>query len=306
MDEKFLYLYIGYPKSASSYLSKNIKNIFCEINHIDVNYNHYEYNLINKIFNYTDKEFLKNYDNLELNLDKILTAHKNYLHWEGVLNLLLDYKKKIIFIKRVKKICIKKNIKLRVIISFRNHIDLIISFYKENYIRLILKNLKYLRFVNFFNVLFVNNNYKKNLNYKKLILDLISVLGKKNLKIILFKDITDNPNFFKYLAIFFKIKKYNANKILNYKINSSDNFDEIKIKIFSNFFLYFKNKKRFSFKTIINFFELIIKYFFLAKYLSNKNFKKEINLSKKNQFFLDSSEIFVQKYIDNISTKYTL
>ena len=30
--------------TASSYLSKNIKNTFNEINHIDVNYNHHEYN----------------------------------------------------------------------------------------------------------------------------------------------------------------------------------------------------------------------------------------------------------------------
>ena len=296
MDEKFLYLYIGYPKSASSYLSKNIKNTFNEINHIDVNYNHHEYNLLSKIFNYTNIEFLKNYKKLEFNFDKILTAQKNYLHWEGILNLLLDYKKKIIFIKRIKKICIKKNIKLKVIISFRNHIDLIISFYKENYIRLILKNIRYLKFCNFFDVLFVNKNYRKNLDYKKLILDLITVLGKKNLKVILFEDLTNNQNFFKHLSIFFNIKKYDTKKILNYKINSSENSNEIKIKIFSNLRLYLKNKKKFSFKTITNFFELLIKYFFLTKYLSKKNFLNEINLSKKDKSFLEINKKFIQKY----------
>jgi hypothetical protein len=298
MDKKFLYLYIGYPKSASSYLSKNVKNIFSEIKHIDVNYNHYEYKLLYKIFNSTSSEFLRDYKKLENDFDKILLAHKTYLHWEGVLNLLLDYKKKILFIKRIKKICIKKNIKLKVIVSFRNHIDLIISFYKENYTRLILKNLRYLSFVNFFNVLFINNNYKKNLDYKKLILDLIKVLGKKNLKIVLFEDFTNNPNFFKSLAFFFKVKSYKINKISNFKINSSTNHNELKIKILSNFQLYIKNKKKFSFKTIINFFELIIKFFFLTKYLSNKNFQKEINMSKKNKFFLDANKNFVQKYRD--------
>jgi hypothetical protein len=296
MDKKFLYLYIGYPKSASSYLSKNVKNIFNEINHIDVNYNPYEYNLLNKIFNSADKEFLKDYNKLESNLDKILTAHKNYLHWEGALNLLLDYKKKIIFIKRIKKICIRKNIRLKVIVSFRNHIDLIISFYKENYLKLIFKNLRYLSFINFFNTFFINDDYKKNLDYKRLILDLIKVLGKQNLKIVLFEDLTSNPNFFKSLAHFFKMKKYKINKISNHKINSSTNTNKIKIKILSNFQLYLKNKKKFSFKTIINFIELTIKLFFLTKYLSNKNFQKEIIISKKNKLFFDTIEKFVKKY----------
>lgn len=296
MYKKFLYLYIGYPKSASSYLSKNVKNIFSEINHIDVNYNRVEFNLLYKLFNSNSSDFSRDYKKLETNLDKILTAHKTYLHWEGVLNLLLDYKKKIRFIKRIKKICIKKNIKLKVIISFRNHIDLIISFYKENYARLILKNLRYLSFVNFFNVLFVNNNYKKNLNYKKLILDLIKVLGKKNLKIILFEDLTNNPNFFKNLAYFFKIKNYKIGKISNQRINSTTDQNNLKIKILSNFKLYLKNKKKFSIKTIINFFELIIKFIFLAKYLSNKNFQKEIRISKKNKFFINANKNFIQKY----------
>ena len=64
----------------------------------------------------------------------------------------------------------------------------------------------------------------------------------------------------------------------------------------SNFQLYLKNKKKFSFKTIINFIELTIKLFFLTKYLSNKNFQKEIIISKKNKLFFDTIEKFVKKY----------
>ena len=47
------------------FLSKNVKNIFSEIKHIDVNYNHYEYKLLYKIFNSTSSEFLRDYKKLE-------------------------------------------------------------------------------------------------------------------------------------------------------------------------------------------------------------------------------------------------
>jgi hypothetical protein len=287
--KKKLILHVGYPKAASSYLIQNVINIAGASNNcINVNYNYELLKCFDFIRDSKNNEFNQKFEKITKTLAKYLLNDINFFGYERALHITAEINKKKIFFKRLKKISNFLNLDIKLVIILRNKLEMIISSYKEDYFRIILRNIEYFSFEKFLKSIInkKNRTILENIDYKNNINEISKIFSRQKIFIGKFESLIKNKkNFFKSLMKFCLIKKYNLDLLKNEKINNSLNkkfFSLIKLRIFDYFFF----KKIITLSTLFNCIEIFLRIIFFQSYLNkltkiNQNFsKKLVNLLK--------------------------
>lgn len=241
-------------------------------------------------------------------IQKNLKSKINFFCYERVLNINIPWNKKIIFLKRLKNIFLYLDYDFKISIFIRNQSDIIISTYKEAFLRIIFKNFEYFLFRNYISSLRYepDKTLINNLNYYKNLKKISKIINRKNIYLGLFEELAINKRsqFIKILK-FCEIKTFNLNLLSKNKYNDSNDKKFLKL-IKKRLFEYLMNKKKLSLKTFINFIEILIKMLFFQKILnkltkldsiqikhlfkvSNKNLKKNFQIKTQlfNKYYLE-------------------
>lgn len=269
--KKILILHFGYPKAASTYIIESMIKISIESNCININNHGNLLECFQKILNFNSKEFNKDFNNIKNILKKNLTNHINFFGYERALNITRNPNLKIIFLKRLKKILKDLRVNLKLVIFKRDKLEMIQSHYKEDYFRLILKNIENYSFNNYIDSILKGKqrNLVENLNYNSNIVEIFKIIDKKNIFIDNSRSLKKNKKkVFKSLLNFCNIKKFDINELPAQNLNDSSNkryFSLIKLRILDYLFL----KKKFSLLTIFNMGEIFLKLIFFQNYLNH-------------------------------------
>lgn len=299
-----LYLQIGFPRSATTYIQKNYFSKNKEIHHIarKLNYGIQDENFfdfLNKIIRYSDKEFNENKKSLLVQFKKIKFSKNkiNLISEEGILcERYWNNNDVYRTLNRIIIILNKLKIDHRYIIIIRNQLDCLQSVYRYFFSGYFKKNFRNLN--NFLNI--KNSKSRKILssfNYYKL----FKFLKKKNKKVIflLFEDLIKNENIivnklYKFLRLKKKLsinsKNINSNKNIFYKYSSFYN------NFFYKFFYLFDYKK---YSKLFFLFSRLKDDFFVLYFLKfSKNQKKKIfKIFLAENYKLSKSIKLNQKYL---------
>ena len=258
MNKKAFYLHLGYPKTATSFIRKqvSISNRYHYLKKSKKNNFFFKdvFNLL--LYEKKDELFLKKLEELNINkkFDKVLEIYSSKDLFYSEVNFLI-YNKKVNITKRIERLKLfidKLNYdNIKILITIRDPVELLLSYFSQNVISFM--HLGKIDVENIKN----DNNIKSYLNFNKL-------------KILLNKTfLSENIIFLNYEYLIKKNILNFEDEILNLNhINSS-----IKIKN-QNFRIYFCKLK---FKDIIR------------KYKRNRNIK---SLLKKTIFNFKNSILF--------------
>lgn len=280
--KKNLILHFGYPKAASTYIIESIIKISKDANCINVNNHGNLLECFEKILNFNSEKFNKDLNNIKNILNKYLTNDINFFGYERALDITRNPNLKIIFLKRLKKILRDLRINLKLIIFKRDKLEMIESYYKEIYFRIVLKNIENYLFKNYINSILKGKerNLIENLDFNSNIVKIYKLINKRELFI---GDINtlknDKIKVFKSLINFCKIKKFDMDKLPSQHLNESNNkrfFSLIKLRIRDYLFL----KKKFNLLTIFNTIEIFLRLIFFQNYL-NRSVKIDTKLKIK-------------------------
>lgn len=295
MSSKYIYIHLGFPKTASTYLQKRVFINSDEINYLGKPFNTNISKIEKSIFLLSDQEFKE--DILQLKfifLSNLDDKKKNLLSHEGFLRF-TRYEKPggnsiIKIIERINKL-LNPEYKIKYFFLIRNHVEMLYSYF--NTFNNSLK--KY----NFNTKIFLETLEKKNINNQFIlnnfkffeILELIrNNLDGNECEIFLYEDLKkDKLNFLKDLSNFFELNTpFTELAGENIILNSTDqkfkrfiiNFDFLFSKIF-------KEKKIFQFRKYLNYLKYII--------TALKN-KKELI---KKPFFVSNKKRIKEFYYDD-------
>jgi len=278
-----IYLHIGFPRSATTYMQKNYFFNNKEINFIarKLNYGTEDsnfFNLLKKIIKYSDKEFLENKKKLLLQVKKIKFSKNkiNLISEEGILcqnywNNNDVYRT----LKRIIHLLNKLKIDCKFVVTIRNQLDCIESVYRYFYNSYFKNNFKDLD--NFLNI---KNNKSKEILFSFNYFQLFKFLEKKNKKVLFlqFEDLVTDD----------KIIRYKLKNFLNLKNKfkaKSKNVLNSKEDILYKYFISYKNlnyrlKYLFDFAKYLKFFKLLIRikddFFILKRFKFTTAQKKKI------------------------------
>ena len=304
IKKKLIYFHIGYPKTATTFLQKNLFRKHSQINYLSRHYGNEDSSLtkiLNDIFYLNDKKFSQNKKHLKKILKKIKFAKSkvNLISEEDVLCHKATKNNNIYkTLKRINFIFNDREHQVKYFFFIRKQNEIIISYYRQFYFSYFSKH--YPRFDEF-----IDSRNKKvpseilgSFKYYKFYLFLKSVTKKANIKIFLYEDLKYDvleclKNLCKYLHI---------NNGLNKEISRKKyekTFDSIKhLNLLPGIK---KNLK--DYKTLIKFLPIkfvrfvkvifidIIKIYFIKKKL--KNLPNDINYEKKVKsfYFIDNKKL---------------
>jgi hypothetical protein len=224
-----IFIHIGFPRSASTYMQKNYFSNNKEINYIGrkLNYGNEDCNFFNalkKIIGYSDNEFLNNKKKILLQLKKIKFSKKkiNLISEEGI--LCQNYwNNNDVYRTLTRLISLFNDLKINIkfIIVVRNQLECIESVYQYFYSSYFKKN-----FYNLNNFLDTKKIKSQKILYSFNYLKLFKFFKKKNKKVLflLFEDLKNNEH-----KIEIKLKHFfgleHKFKVASRKIvNSNKNF----------------------------------------------------------------------------------
>lgn len=299
-----IFIYLGYPRSASTYMQKNYFSNNKEINYIGrkINYGKEDYNFYNaleKIIGYSENDFFCNRKKLLLQLKKIKFSKKkkNLISEEGLL-CQFYWRNNDIYRTLTRIISLFDDLKItcNFITTIRNQSECIESIYQYFYSSYFKKN-----FDSLDNFLELKKHKNKKILYSFDYLKLFEFFKKKNKKILflLFEDLKNNEDEIKIKLMYFLGLKYQFNTESKNIINNRENII-FKYKI--NYKIIIK-----IMKNLFNFKKYIIAY---KNYLrikhdlyALKNFKLTIVQKKKiyNIYILQNKKL--SKYI-KLNSKY--
>tara|TARA_B100000579_G_C22737572_1_gene807466 strand:- start:114 stop:1064 length:951 start_codon:yes stop_codon:yes gene_type:complete len=279
-NKKVLIIHCGYPKAGSSFIIDNMIKISIDNNTINVNNEANLLNCFELIKNLSNKDFNKKNIFITNLISSYIKRDFNFFGYERILNINDDYNNKIRFFNRIKKIAKDINVELKISIFIRNQIDLITSQYKENYLRIIFKNLKFISFRNYISTIINGSNVNliKNLDFEDNLRRVYQLFPKKNIYIGTLEELSINSDeIFQELLEFCNFTEYDLNSISLEAINSSSNKEIlklIKVRIYDYLFM----KKYFTFTTVLNSMELFFRLTFLQSLLN-----KYVKISESEQ-----------------------
>ena len=218
-----VFIHVGYPKTATKFLSRKFFKFHPKIENFgkvdglwDIEPDLLKsFNMImhlKKISKKNEIEIIRCFKNLKLKKNRV-----NFISYEGFTQLNYVNNFDIIF-RRLKKYFLKSSIKLKIIVTIRNQVEMIPTHYANA--PKLYSHLKINRFKDFINKL---DSKKKKLNdqfktifsrykYFELYLCLLKLFGRKNLKILLLEDLRLNKKFFfKELCKFLNLKMVDEN-----------------------------------------------------------------------------------------------
>lgn len=260
-----IFLHLGYPKTATTYLQKNIFSNHPDINYIgkfykNPNKSKFIFELEKNIFCLNDKDFRKYVIKIKPKIKEKLNKKKINLISNEAFLINYNYNK----ISTTEKILDRllrlfdKNLKIYILIFIRNHKDALRSNFNQfkHLLRrhdIFLKDLKFA----------INNNqdnvFLNNFNYYSI----IKILKKNKLifktRIFFYEDFDNNKNFLmKSLCKFLNIK-YLPHLNKDEKVRTHEDLKNNRLKELINLIkITFKNKS-FKLRYIINFFNFITK-----------------------------------------------
>lgn len=288
---KKIILHCGYPKAASTTIVNEMIKIVKNYNVVDVNEDPELLNTFEEILNLDENIYKKKKKLLTKIIKKKLINSINFFCYERAFYLNIHWNKKIIFLKRLKRIFLNLEYDFKISIFIRNQSDIVISSFKEGFFRIIFKNLKYLSFNRYVNSIKYSSNQIlfNNLNYYDNLKKIKKIIPRKNIYLGLFEEMVINKRAqFINILNFCEIKSFNLNLLSKKKYNDSNDKKFMKL-IKKRLFEYSINKKLMSFKTFLNFIEILIKMLFLQSIL-NKFTKLNVYQKKKlKQIFKDSN-----------------
>lgn len=304
-------IHCGYPKAASATIINDMIKINKIYNIVDVNEDPELLHSFEEILNLDDNSYQEKKKILTKIIKKNLKKGINFFCYERVLNINLHWNKKILFFKRLKLIFLNLEYDFKISIFIRNQSDMLISTFKEGFLRIAFKKLKYFSFKNYISSIKKNSNQIlfNNLNYYNNLKKINKIIPRKNIYIGLFEELTINkPVQFTNILKFCEMKSFNLNLLSNNKYNDSNDKKFMEL-IQKRLFEYLINKKKLSFKTFINFIEIFIKMLFLQKTLNKftkldfdqkKKIKQIFKASNKNlkYNFQIKTQIFDKYYLD--------
>ena len=269
-NKKVLIIHCGYPKAGSSFIIDNMINISIDNNVISVSNEANLLNCFKLIKNLSNEDFNKKNIFLANLISSYIKTDFNLFGYEGILNINDEYNNKIRFFNRIKKIAKDINVELKISIFLRNQIDLITSSYKENYLRIIFKNFKFISFRKYIYSIINRSNINlfKNLDFEDNLRRVYQLFPKENIYIGTLEELSINSDkIFQELLEFCNFTEYDLNCISLKPINSSSNKEIlklIKVRIYDYLFM----KKYFTLSTVLNSIELLLRQIFLQSLLN--------------------------------------
>lgn len=305
-NKKCLVIHCGYPKAGSSFIIENIIRLSSSNNAINVNNEANLLNCFEMIKNLSEDDFNEKIVFITDTIYSFIFGDTNFFGYERIFNINENYENKFRFFKRIIGITDNINVELKISIFFRNQPDLIASQYKENYFRIIFKNLKYISFQNYISSITNQTNIDllKNLDFEDNVKRVCPLFPKKNIFLCTLEELLIDPDrIFHELLEFCNFKKNTSNYISIKPVNSSSDkkiLNLIGIRIYD----YVSFKKKFTISTVINLLELLLKFIFLQNllnrtakiskserkhisevyYLANKKLMRRFNIISNNVY----------------------
>ena len=265
-------------------------------NIVDVNEKFELLNSFEEILNLDEDSYKKKRKLILKTIQKNLKNGINFFCYERVLNINEPWNKKIIFLKRLKIIFLNLGYNFKISIFIRNQSEILSSAYKQGYLQIIFKNIKYLLFRNY--VSSVKNNPDKillnNLNYFNNLKRISKIVSRENIFLGIFEEFRINKSrqIIKVLK-FCGFESFNLDLLSKKKFNDSKNKEFIKL-IKKRLYQIVINKRKINFQTFLNFIEIFIKMLFLQKTL-NKFVKINTHQEKEIKQIFKISNINLKK-----------
>ena len=316
-------IHLGYPRTGTTFLQKNIFPIHKQINFLgpnnyqnandikitqnDLNFismANNEYDLDNKIINKIDKNLIQYFDEKKIN---IISTEAYTMFQNGLYNF-KDLRYLEILIKQK-----YKNVKFDFLIVLRNQYDLIKSIYHFNYHK-ISKILRIKDFKVIFDLLdseipdeynFPLNQFLHNYDFYHLHNKLLSKFNNSKIKYLYYEDLKLNKNNFSNdLSSFLNLDEDYTKKLFNTEaINSRKVQFDKNYYIKSKTYKFLNSKIYFFIKNLIPFKKFFKKIFINNFVYSNikYNFHEEENFQKKTKKYYKNSNLkfFNQVKINN-------
>ncbi len=204
---KTIYIHVGYPKAASTFIQKGILPNIKNIKILNASHGPEFEKLLSLIYYSDDKEFFSLSDSYSSFFENIDGEHTNVYSSEGFTTFggKKDFKIDYVF-KRLKLIAERRNLSLKFFLIIRNQSDYLLSRYAqghgENSFYSVNKEFKkFKKVVNYFYSDYKNRKVnEKNLfetfNYYKQINNLKKLFGENNVTVGLFEHLDSNMDLF--------------------------------------------------------------------------------------------------------------
>ncbi len=315
-------IHLGYPRTGTTFLQKNIFPIHRQINFLGPNNYHNidevkitqsdlnllsttnnEFDLNNKIINETDKNFIQYFDENKLNV----ISTEAYTMFQ---NVLYDFKDLRYFEILINKKY--KNVKFDFLIVLRNQYELIKSIYHFNYHK-ISEILRIKDFKLIFNLLeseipdrynFPLNQFLHNYDFYRLHNKLLSKFNNSKIKYLFYEDFKlDKNNFSDNLSSFLDLEKdytknlFNTEPVNSRKVHLNKNY-YIKSKTYK----FLKSKIYSNIKNLIPF-KTFLKENFINNFVYSKikySVEEEEKFQKKIKNYYKNSNL---KFFDQVKIK---
>ena len=312
-------IHLGYPRTGTTFLQKNIFPIHKEINLLgpnnyqnanDVKITQNDLNLLsminnefdlnNKIISKTDKDFIHHFDENKINI----ISTEAYTMFQNVLYDFKDLRYLEILIKQK-----YKNVKFDFLIVLRNQYDLIKSMYHFNYHK-ISEILRIKDFKLIFDLLekeipdrynFPLNQFLYNYDFYHLHNKLLSKFNNSKIKYLFYEDFKLNKNNFSNdLSSFLNLEEeytknlFNTEAVNSRKVHLNKNY-YIKSKIYR----FLKSKSYFYIKNFIPF-KTFLKKIFINNFVYSKiryGFEEEEKFQAKIKNYYKNSNL---KFFDQV------
>lgn len=299
-----LYLHLGYPKTATTFLQREYFSKSKNINYLGKPFNKKIINLFKEI---TKKKMSNNIRFKKKYIINNLSKKKiNLISQESFFSIFFNKKNHIdTTIKNLKKTLRTFKLDLKIFILIRNQEDLFLSLFTESFL-----NIKNKYKVDNLEQFIENINDKKfktfldNLNFYKRINTLNKTFGTNNVKVFLYEDLKYNFSFFrktliKYLCLdYYEEKKYLKNRIVHASTKKNEKYISNETYLISeklsNLWIY-KKLKRILKKNI----RVKLKNIFDLRYTENSTelYYKNLDHKKiiKNYFKSENKKINLNK-----------
>ena len=278
---KTIYIHVGYPKAASTFLQKgilpNIKNLKFLNKFVFLEFE----KLLSLIFYSNDVEFMNTYEKYSEFLEDIDDKYTNVYSSEGFTTFGGKKNFQISYVfERLKTVALKRNLNVKIFLVIRNQCDYLLTRYAQGHGEnsFYSVNKEYEKFKNVVNFFHLDKKDRKSeeknlfesFNYYNEIVKLKKLFGDQNICVGIFENLNDDMNTF--LKNFFSFLELDLNE--NY-----DNLDLSK-----------KNPGKRSYQNE----------YFRRKHLSTKPIKGTLNIIAK---FLPFKKIFFKIFSRKLKDK---
>ncbi len=204
---KTIYIHIGYPKAASTFIQKGILPNIKNLKILNVSHNTEFKKLLSLMYCSNDAEFLSSCDNYSYFLENIDEKYTNVYSNEGFTtfggkqNFKIDY-----VFKRLKLIAERRKLNLKIYLIIRNQSDYLLSRYAQGHGEnsFYSVNKEYKKFKKVVNFFYLKDEDRKNdgkslfqtFNYYKEIINLKKLFGENNVFVGIFEHLDNNMDLF--------------------------------------------------------------------------------------------------------------